>query len=240
MITSAGTLPQATSTPLIRPKHGAQGDPGDEDHHDRQAGVVDEELAGHERGEAERGADGEVDVAGDDDDRLADGQQQHDRGLSSRSRQPSARRGSRGSDGGDAGPATTRTPSTAISRERTKVADARACWWARRWARPAGCRCSMPSPPRLSCGHRRRTLGLAGRRGGSRHASTFSGVGLLAGELGGDPALVHDQHAVGHAEHLGQLGGDHQDRPGPGRRARTSGGAPRTWCRRRCRGWARR
>ena len=35
---------------------------------------------------------------------------------------------------------------------------------------------------------------------------------LGARELGADAALVHDEDPVGHAQHLGQLGGDHQDR----------------------------
>ena len=37
-------------------------------------------------------------------------------------------------------------------------------------------------------------------------------VGLGPRELAGQPALVHDEHAVGHAEHLGQLARDHQHR----------------------------
>ena len=35
--------------------------------------------------------------------------------------------------------------------------------------------------------------------------------GVLPIENAGHLALVHDEHAVGHAEHLGQLGGDHDD-----------------------------
>ena len=65
-------------------------------------------------------------------------------------------------------------------------------------------------------------------------------VGLGAGELAGQPALVHDEHAVGHAEHLGQLARDHQDRDARARRARSSAGGPRPSCRRRCRASARR
>ena len=42
--------------------------------------------------------------------------------------------------------------------------------------------------------------------------TTDSSSASVARELAGDPALVHDQHAVGHPEHLGQLGGDHQHR----------------------------
>jgi hypothetical protein len=47
---------------------------------------------------------------------------------------------------------------------------------------------------------------LPARRG--VHHGLLGGLG--ARELGGEPALVHHQHPVGHAEHLGQLGGDHQ------------------------------
>ena len=63
-----------------------------------------------------------------------------------------------------------------------------------------------------------------GRRGGLRghaHAATCAPVAArttdsssasVARELTGDPALVHHEHAVGHPEHLGQLGADHQHR----------------------------
>ena len=54
------------------------------------------------------------------------------------------------------------------------------------------------------------------------HRDLFRGVGggehdglggrLGAVDVGGDAALAHDEHAVGHAEHLGQLGRDHEDR----------------------------
>ncbi len=37
------------------------------------------------------------------------------------------------------------------------------------------------------------------------------GCRILAFDLGRDAALAHDEHAVGHAEHLGQLRGDHED-----------------------------
>ncbi len=36
-------------------------------------------------------------------------------------------------------------------------------------------------------------------------------VGLGAAELGHEAALAHDQDAVAHAQHLGQLAGDHED-----------------------------
>ena len=53
-------------------------------------------------------------------------------------------------------------------------------------------------------------------------------------------ALAHDEHAVGHAEHLGQLGRDHEDGDAVRRQAATSAGGPRPWCRCRCRASARR
>ena len=55
--------------------------------------------------------------------------------------------------------------------------------------------------------HRRSLLGGAG--GGGHHVL---GRRVVAGDVGGDPALADDEHPVGHAEHLGQLAGDHQDR----------------------------
>ena len=69
---------------------------------------------------------------------------------------------------------------------------------------------------------------------------TRSSSASVAAELGGQPALVHHQHAVGHAEHLGQLAGDHQHGERRGRPARSSAGGPRPSCRRRCRASARR
>ena len=41
---------------------------------------------------------------------------------------------------------------------------------------------------------------------------TDSCVASAAAEGRHEPALPHDEHAVGHAEHLGQLAADHQDR----------------------------
>ena len=46
--------------------------------------------------------------------------------------------------------------------------------------------------------------------GGGVHDGLGGGVGAV--EVGGDPALADDEDAVGHAEDLGELGGDHQDR----------------------------
>ena len=69
---------------------------------------------------------------------------------------------------------------------------------------------------------------------------TLSSSASARRQLAGQPALVHDEHAVGHAEHLGQLAGDHQHRDALGRRARSSAGGPRPSCRRRCRASARR
>ena len=52
---------------------------GGDHRHDRQARVVDEEAAGEVGGERHHRADRQVDVAGDDHDALADGQQHQDR-----------------------------------------------------------------------------------------------------------------------------------------------------------------
>ena len=43
-------------------------------------------------------------------------------------------------------------------------------------------------------------------------APTRFGARVGASELGDDPAAVHHQHAVAHAQNLRQLAGDHQDR----------------------------
>src|SRR5215831_15405481 len=50
-------------------------------------------------------------------------------------------------------------------------------------------------------------LELAGRR---RHDLLLRGIRV--GVLRDQPALAHDQDPVADAQHLGQLGGDHQDR----------------------------
>ena len=82
------------------------------------------------------------------------------------------------------------------------------------------------STSRRGLGRRRRAAGrsavvvaLSGRSIGLRRcrcpvaaAMTASSAASARGDLGDEPALAHDQHAVGHAEHLGQLGGDHQHR----------------------------
>ena len=86
---------------------------------------------------------------------------------------------------------------------------------------------------------RRSRRGLARRWPGRRPDRPLL-VGLVAAQLRGQPALVHHQHAVGHAEHLGQLGRDHQHRDARARPARSAAGGPRPWCRRRCRASARR
>ncbi len=41
-------------------------------------------------------------------------------------------------------------------------------------------------------------------------ATIASSVACARGERGDEPALAHDEHAVGEGEHLGQLGGDDQ------------------------------
>src|SRR5690625_4600995 len=52
---------------------------------------------------------------------------------------------------------------------------------------------------------------------GQRHDGVLAG--FFAGELADDAALGHDEDAVAHAEHLGQLGGDHEHAvPGVGER----------------------
>ena len=69
---------------------------------------------------------------------------------------------------------------------------------------------------------------------------TDSSSARARGMLGGEPPFVHDQHPVGHAEHLRQLAGDHEHGDAVAGQRATAAGAPRPWCRRRCRGSARR
>jgi hypothetical protein len=62
------------------------------------------------------------------------------------------------------------------------------------------------------------TLSGAGAALGHRqpHDLCLCDVGAVQ-ELAGDPAVVHDEDSVGHAEHLGQFGADHHDRLAAGR-----------------------
>ena len=71
-------------------------------------------------------------------------------------------------------------------------------------------------------------------------AMIVSSVASSASELGGEPALAHDQDPVGDGQHLGQLGGDHEHGDAVARQRARAAGGPRPWCRRRCRASARR
>ena len=75
-----------------------------------------------------------------------------------------------------------------------------------------------------------------------RHDEVEHGVfvELAGGRLADDPALAHDQHPVGQAEHLGHLAGDQQHPDAAARPGRGSPGRARPGRRRRRRGWARR
>ena len=224
--TSAGHLADVTSTPLSSPQAAPSAMPSDEAPAAiGRPGWLGEQVAGEVGAEAEDRADRQVDVAGDDDERLADGEQREDRGVErevaqrARPRQEARLEDRRDGDQQRRGRATMPSSRTRKHATRSGGGPARP----RRRARRRGAAHAALSRQRPVAARITRLL-----------------VGLGAGELGGEPALVHDQHAVGHAEHLGQLGGDHQHgEPSAGQLA-TAGGAPRPWCRRRCRGWARR
>jgi hypothetical protein len=69
------------SAPLTRAEHGAQREPHGEDDHNRRAARRLERVAGHEGGQAHDRADREIDIAGDDDDGLADREHHQDGGV---------------------------------------------------------------------------------------------------------------------------------------------------------------
>ena len=78
--TSAGTRKNATRKPLTAPRAAPISRPATKTSDDGDVGVGDEDLAGGVRRDADDRADGQVDVAGDDDDHLPDREQQQDRG----------------------------------------------------------------------------------------------------------------------------------------------------------------
>ena len=80
VITSDGHPRPRDHHAVHQPEERAEQHPADEHERDRHA-VVGEHDAGRERGDAEDRADAEVDVARDDDDRLADREQRHDRDV---------------------------------------------------------------------------------------------------------------------------------------------------------------
>src|SRR3954452_5360286 len=106
-----------------------------------------------------------------------------------------------------------RTPIRLTSRARTitSMKERGSCGGASEAGPPTGALAvwaRMSPPPRPSARWRPGPSCRAPRAGRGAHDGLL--VGLGPRELAGDPALVHDQHAVGHPEHLGQLGGDHQ------------------------------
>ena len=226
VITSAGTLAKATSAPLMRPRKPPKMMHEQEHDDDRDAGQVDEQPTGQVGGQAEDRADRQVDVAGDDDDRLADGDEHEDRRREQQvapavgAEQEVRVLGRRHDDDEDEG------------EEDAGLAGLE----------------QGPCAAGDAVGLLRRCCRRGGGDGGHESCSdawvaanmTVSARGIRAVDLGGDASLAHDQHAVGHAEHLRQLRRDHEDGQALARRAPRAGGAPRPSCRRRCRGSARR
>ena len=176
----------------------------------------------------ERRADRQVDVAGDDDQRLADGDQDQDGGVQQQVLDAllgQERAVARLGDGDH-------HQEDEQDGEFAELADA---------VDEAGRRGLLPGRRRGSRGRAavtvmRRLLPPSRWPPPSRTPRWPRARGISAVE----PPLVHDEDPVGHAEDLRQVGGDHQDRDARRRRVRTAAGAPRPWCRRRCRGSARR
>src|SRR3954469_14210706 len=74
-----GHLPERHEDAVEHAAGGAEEDAEQHDDNDRHARVRGQEVAGHEGGEPEHRADRQVDVAGDDDERLAGGEDREDR-----------------------------------------------------------------------------------------------------------------------------------------------------------------
>src|SRR5690606_25703190 len=66
-----------------------------------------------------------------------------------------------------------------------------------------------------ACGAGRGACGAGRGADGEGHHGVLGGV--LGGQFAGDPALRHDDDPVAHAEHLGQITGDHEHRGARGR-----------------------
>src|SRR5829696_1386140 len=76
-----GHLAPGGEDPVEQPAGGAQAHSEDEHQRQRHARVAGEQVAGHERGEPDDRADRQVDVARDDHQRLADGEDREDRSV---------------------------------------------------------------------------------------------------------------------------------------------------------------
>jgi hypothetical protein len=72
--TSDGTLATAMSAPLTAPRAAPEPDANGQYGDDRQVRQRDEDLAGGEGRQPQDGPHGQIDVLGDDDDGLADGE----------------------------------------------------------------------------------------------------------------------------------------------------------------------
>src|SRR3954447_19247821 len=113
------------------------------------------------------------------------------------------------------------TPAIAISRDRSRLLTASWAGLSRLGSTRSSVELISGSPRRWSTKERSGRgeggrgvcsccLRRVGRPGGGGHHGLGSGVGPV--DVGGDRTLTDDQDPVCHAEHLGQLGGDHQDR----------------------------
>ena len=189
-------------------------EPGESDRRAR-----DRERAADRRQNANQRADGNVDVAGNDHHRHAD-RGDRDIGVAEQDVGEIARgEKARIDEPDDDGKADDRDRQQRLLRGDGERADARATALAIAVALTPPSRVDVrPSSPR----------------------PTASDVASARVKFRDDAPLAHDQHAVAHAEHLGQFARDHQDRDALRRRVRSSSDGSRPWRRRRCRASAHR
>ena len=170
---------------------------------------MDEQLGGDAAGQAEHRADRQVDARGEDDQQLADGDDPEDRHLAGEvghvvggEELVGAQRHGAEQDEQDDQAAGVAAEDVAEREDALLGASVRR---ARR--RRGGGRRMDWLPCLVSSYSWAAAPGLASRR-------TSSSVVPRAGQLARDAALAHDEHAVGEAEHLGQVGG-HDDHAEP-------------------------
>ena len=194
--------PDRRQRPVHDPARDADADADEERDHDRGRARDPVQVAEHRPrrvgGQAEHGADRQVDVPRDDDHRLAEREQGQDRPVAEDDVDLLAAEEPRLHRGRDDDQQDERGDDPVGAQAEDEV------------GQPHRPHAAMPGSALRAVDGRHQAAScceLTGRGGHDRLLGC-----LVVGELGDEPALAHDEDPVGDAQHLGQLGRDHQDR----------------------------